>query len=515
MRSIFLFIMAFVAIWAHSYAQIDISALSPDSALTQALARIEGQPISLDDVVSSALEHSTMARDAEAALVSARGYLNRESGVFDPELFGELSRESAKQPSASPFAGAAVLNPERTAGQLGARVTLPIGTELEASVIGSKVETNSAFSSLNPEYTAVGNLTFKQPLLKGFGPSAWANRAQALKAYDAAKLRYEQTLAAVRAFAEQYYWELYAAERDLAVSLVTRDLALALLQEADLRAETGLVGPNQVNNAKVFLADQELNLLDARDYATRASDALASLIGTRPLNADRYRTIDSPPQVTETESADAVVARAFENNKLLKAARLDVEGTEALARAASWDALPGLDLFGALGGNGLAGTGQDVIFGTDTLRNNLDTKFADALDQALNRDYPSWMIGLRLNVPILQRGPMGERSRLRAEVNRAEQRYIQYQRSLEEQVRATHRELEQGKERLQLSEENVRASLDQVRIGLIEYRGGKSTAFELVRLGADLANAQRRYSRTLVRTAKAAAELRVLAPANE
>jgi outer membrane protein TolC len=166
-------------------------------------------------------------------------------------------------------------------------------------------------------------------------------------------------------------------------------------------------------------------------------------------------------------------------------------------------------------GNGLAGTGRDVIFGADTLRNSLDTKFADALDQSLKRDYPSWMIGLRLNVPILQRGPQGERNRLRAEVNRAEQRRVETERNLEEQVRAAFRELVNGRERLMLSEENVKASFDQVRIGLVEYEGGKVTAYELVRLGADLANAQQRYSKTLVRTAKAAALLNVLAPRSE
>jgi outer membrane protein TolC len=56
----------------------------------------------------------------------------------------------------------------------------------------------------------------------------------------------------------------------------------------------------------------------------------------------------------------------------------------------------------------------------------------------------------------------------------------------------------------------VDASQEQVRIGLIEYRNGRTTAFELVRLGADLAAAQQRYSEALVRTAKAAAELRHL-----
>ena len=99
---------------------------------------------------------------------------------------------------------------------------------------------------------------------------------------------------------------------------------------------------------------------------------------------------------------------------------------------------------------------------------------------------------------------------MHAERVRAEERYVATARALEEQVRATHRELLHGRQRLEVARIGVDAAQEQVRIGLIEFRNGRSTAFELVRLGADLAVAQQRYSQELVRTAKAAATLRQL-----
>jgi outer membrane protein TolC len=83
---------------------------------------------------------------------------------------------------------------------------------------------------------------------------------------------------------------------------------------------------------------------------------------------------------------------------------------------------------------------------------------------------------------------------------------------VEERVRAEAREIEHGEARLKLALDGVQASLDQTRIGMIEYDNGKTTAFELVRLAADLANAERRYSQALVRTAKASARLKQLSP---
>lgn len=493
-------------------AELDFAQTTPDSALAAALGTLGGSPLTMVEAVAKALENSFLMRDAWGSLASARGALARERGEFDPELFGEFSTASEKQPSASPFTGAAVLHPETSRGQVGARITLPIGTEIEASVVGSRYESNSAFASLNPQYDATGSLTFTQPLLEGFGPAKWGNRTQARRSYEAARLRYEHAQEAARALTEAAYWDLYAAERDVAVALVTKELALTLLKEAEIRFNAGLAGPNQVNTARVFLAEQELYELDAQDNLTRVSDALATLMGTRPDGQTRYRTIDVPERGAPIDSEDAVVDRALLTNRELKAAQEDVRAMQAMASAASWNALPQLDLFGSLGGNGIAGTGRDVIFGSDTLRNSLDTGFGDALDQAIGRDYPSWAIGLRMTVPILPRGRFGERDRLRAEAARAEYRRVQTERTIEEQVRAAHRELFKAQERLSMAETGVSASTDQVRIGLIEYQGGTTTAFELVRLAADLVNAQRRYSATLVRSAKAAANLRVLAP---
>jgi outer membrane protein TolC len=115
-----------------------------------------------------------------------------------------------------------------------------------------------------------------------------------------------------------------------------------------------------------------------------------------------------------------------------------------------------------------------------------------------------------VNIPIGLRTGLGEQDRLDAEVSIAEQEYIRQARMVEEQVRASHRELVHGASRLKAAREGVAAAQEQIRIGLIEFQNGRSTAFELVRLGEDYAVAQQRYSQALVRSAKAAAALRQL-----
>jgi outer membrane protein TolC len=135
---------------------------------------------------------------------------------------------------------------------------------------------------------------------------------------------------------------------------------------------------------------------------------------------------------------------------------------------------------------------------------------SDAVRQAWKRQFPAWSVGIELTIPIGLRSGLGEQERLEADVALAEQLAIQQERLLEEQVRAGYRELMNGSRRLMAARNGVQAAQEQVRIGLIEFQNGRSTAFELVRLGADFAVAQQRYSQALVRSAKAAARLRQL-----
>jgi outer membrane protein TolC len=271
------------------------------------------------------------------------------------------------------------------------------------------------------------------------------------------------------------------------------------------------VGPNQVANARVFLAEQEQALLDGQERLGGLSDQLASLVGRRPdPGFERFRPLGEPPRDFVLMPQDSVVALAMRTNYALQVFDGRIASLQALEKAASRDALPTLDLVGSLGGSGLAGTGQDVIFGADTLRTNLDTGWGDSWSQVFQGDFPTWTAGLVFRLPIGLREGRGERDLQRAAVERAEHDRLGAVRALDEVVRARHRELEDAETRLRFAKDGVDAAFDQVRIGRLEFENGRTTAFELVRLAGDLATAQLRYSQALVRAATAAAELREL-----
>ena len=474
---------------------------NPDSALALTLSQFEGSFISLEEAKGEAMKSATSVLEAKAGLKAAGGAHRREKGAFDPELFAEGEKSRFRQPTASPFAGATVLDNEELTGSAGLRLKLPIGTRLEASLNTTKLETNSSFAFLNPQYSNFGKIEVTQPLLSGFGPAAVANLSSARRALEAGRARYADAVLSLSAKVEQTYWDLYAAERDLAVQILIRDRAAAFLKETELKAAVGRVGPNQVANARVFLAEQEQAVLDREENLDKISDQLSTLLGQRSASV-RYRPSDQPPSDFPVEDPDSLVQKALEANRSLKVTEKNWAAARSLAKGAGWNALPKLDLFGSLGATGLSGT------------DSLGGPFAGTADRAwtqvFQRDYPTWNVGIRFSVPIGLRPGLGERQRLSGEAERAYQQYVAARRGLEEDVRASYRELLHAKKRLKAARTGVEASAEQVRIGMLEYQVGRTTAFELVRLSADLATAQQRYSQALVRAAKAAAELKKL-----
>jgi outer membrane protein TolC len=485
--------------------------VNPDSALQVFLDNLKGRLISLTEVIDLAKKNSTSVGRVEALYMAAAGNLTKQRGYFDPELYFNLHYNDLDIPTSSFFAGADVLKTKETTSQTGLTLKLPTGTQLELALNTYSINTNSQFAFLNPEYNAFGSLSFRQPLLEGFTATGRRDLSFAEIEYEAAKALYDQEIIKVSTEVEIAYWNLYTAERDYGVQKLVKDRAEEFLEETELRYEAGLVGPEQVANAKTFLAEQEILLIDQEEALDSQSDLIAVLTGTRPEpGASRFKTTDTPPSEFPIEPVEVMIDYAIESNLQLKAVMDEIDAANTLVDAAVWQVLPSLDLVGSFSSAGIGGDPQSVIFGSDTLQTTTSGSFGDMLNQVIKREYPGWSIGVELNVPIGFRSDIGEKERLEALSYFAGQKYIELRREIEKSVRQAHRELVHGNNRLRAAKDGVEAAQEQVRIGRIEFQNGRITAFELVRLGEDFAKAQRRYSESLVRTVNAVAKLKQL-----
>ena len=235
-------------------------------------------------------DRATDVRTADAFAKAAHGALKREKGAFDPVLFADVNVNDQDTPTASPFSGADVLSTTEKNVAAGARLRLPIGTELSAILETSRLETNSAFASFNPQHTTGGRLVLRQPLLAGFGPSANVGRSTASSDLEAARARATDTALAVAADVEATYWDLHAAELDLAVRRL-RAAWRGLVSQATQRTEAGLAGPG--NSPAAYVPRSRRSRPSKATSVDAISDQLATLLG--PGRRGTVRTTSLPP----------------------------------------------------------------------------------------------------------------------------------------------------------------------------------------------------------------------------
>jgi outer membrane protein TolC len=486
----------------------DAAVAAPDTSYAAGLPEPETLGLTLDQAQRLAAANSPSARAAVAALRSARGARMKEAGAFDPVFFGGEEQVSTDSPVTSPFAGSQV----RARSLSGGLAWLsPLGTGINVSFSQVRTETNAPFSTLPRERRARARADFVQPLWHGFGPTAARGELRAAdREVEAAREALAAATLDLAADVENAYWELYAAERRLAVQRLLRQRAAVFLRDQLLRGRAGVVGPGAVAIARTFLAEQETALLDARLRAAAASDRLGQVMGSRPEGEALYRSLDEPGAPPPVEPLGTVLARALGTNPSLRAARADSAAAHARARSAAWNAWPTLEAFGGYGASGLAGTGRQIVFGNDTVGTVFDTDFGEAWSQVGDRDYPDWNFGLRVRMPIGWRADRGERERQRGTYERASEALRAQRLALESALRAAHREADIGGRELDAARTLVTAAEEQTRIARLEYQAGRGTAYDLVNLEADLAGARLRETEVRVRIARAATELRRL-----
>jgi len=204
------------------------------------------------------------------------------------------------------------------------------------------------------------------------------------------------------------------------------------------------------------------------------------------------------------------VRRAMVVNTELQAAEQDSIAALHRLKRAAWNAWPSIEAFGGYGGQGLAGTSQQLVFAGDTLGSASDTGFDHAWDQVWGDDFPEWNFGLRLVMPIPWRADRGEHERAQGEYERSREVLRARRLALETDVRTVYREAETARATLTALRELLSATQEQARIGRLEYQAGRATAYDIVDLEAQVAGAQLRMSQAMVRVARSRTELRRL-----
>ena len=359
----------------------------------------------------------------------------------------------------------------------------------------SRSESTNIFNSFNPSYAANMNLTYTQPLLRGFRTDQRRTQlAVSLINRDIGDIDLEQTIINTLASVQSRYWDLVYAIASVAVQEQALALAEQLVRDNQVRVEIGTLAPIDVVQAQSEAAARRQALAQAIQVLRTSELALKQLIvgGT----ADELWTvellpIDEPQVETTPIDLEGAISGAIDRRTDIERVRRQLDINDANVDNLRNSTLPALDLIGnyQLTGQGGPRLIRDNIFGGN-VTTEIPGGYGDAVSSIAGNEYPFWSVALQMSYPLGRSADKAayERARLQVQQTNAQIRQVELQIATEVtnaalQIDAIQGRIEAATAARELAEEQLRAEESRFEVGL-------STNFFVVQAQRDLATAQ-------------------------
>jgi outer membrane protein TolC len=471
-------------------AELEISALP---ALIESLPVTEGDVLKLDLVgaYQLALARNLNLHVGRYDIAIANANVRGSGGIFDPTIWANLDFNSTRSPTSTLLEGANVVESDNMNFGLGINQLLPSGTQVGASWMSNRGQTNSEFYFLNPRWDARLNLTLTQPLLNGFGTNA--TRAQIIIAEnlrDQTAVGFEVEIIRLLADVELAYWELVATRQAIAVTEQSLELAERLLEETRQRVEVGTSAPIDMVQSEATVATRHQELIYANNAASNAEDNLKGLLGFDLPHEWQVRI-----ETTDSSNVDPFfpdLGESIETALLKRPAiirqELELERLDTDVKVARNAALSRLDLTGSYGWGGVSGTSTitDIEGNPITIREG----WGDAAQQVFEFDFPRWTVGLNFSMPVGNHRAKEQLAATRYQRGRSGAQLAALKQEITRQVRFAVRALEDGAAAIDAAVASRRLAVRNLEAEQTKFDNGLSTNFQVSEIQDALASAQ-------------------------
>jgi outer membrane protein len=439
---------------------------------------------------------------------------------YDPVIGGGLSYARSTTPEPSSFiTGTSTLQNKSLVGNLGLSQGFSTGTSYNLAFNSSRNDSNSSRTQFNPAATGSLGLTITQPLLQGFNRAV--NRRYIRIAENTEKIAthvLRLQLVATVSNVVAVYWDLVSLNQDVKVKRDILAVDQKLYENNQAQVDVGTLAPIEVKRARAEVARAQQDLTTAeglllqeelllKTALTRRGTADPQVASMRIIPLD---TIEVPAQEPIRSLTD-LIQLAFESRPDLKEAKLQIENTE-ISLTGSRNALkPELDLVGSIQNNGLSGPINSRLANSALTTSEPDPAFVGGygnfLSQLAGHNYPSYSVGLQLNLPLRNRVAQADYTRDELMLRQAQVRYQQLLNFARQEVEnallvlnRAHQSYEAAIETRQLQEEALSAEQDRFSVGA-------STTYMVIQVQRDLAQARSTEVVTKGNYAKAKSQL--------
>ncbi len=337
---------------------------------------------------------------------------------FDPAITGSVMAQHSTTPEDNALtAGVPVFTSNTTAGNIGLTQGFSTGTFINAGFNSLAQSSNAADTTYNPYVSSSLGITVTQPLLRGFGPTVNRRYIRIAKNNQKAadQLFREQAIETVTGITYLYY-DLVSLLDDVEVKRQTLATAQKLYEDNQAKVEQGTIAPIELVRAQAQVAAARQDLANSQGFELQQELIVKTQLSRKgtadPLLREARVIPTTPIEVTPTDDTTTpqqYISQAFGNRPELAGGRIQIENTQIAMKGTRNEMLPELDIVGTLQNGGLAGQPNSLnpAITTGATVSQLDQAlvggFGGTLEQILAHNYPSYSIGINLNLPLRNR----------------------------------------------------------------------------------------------------------------
>jgi outer membrane protein len=336
--------------------------------------------------------------------------------LFDPAVTGSLMAQHSSTPEANELvAGTSVLTTDTTTANLGLTQGFSTGTSINAAFNGESQTSNSSRNTYNGYASSSLGFTVTQPLLRGFGPSVNRRYIRIAKNNQRATdtLFREQAIETVAGIIRLYY-DLVSLIDDVDVKRQTLATAQKLYEDNQSKVEQGTLAPIELVRAQAQVAAARQDLANSNGFELQQELIVKTLLSRKGTSDPVLREarvvpttpIDIPP-TEDTTPAQQYIDEAFRNRPELTGGAIQIENTQIALKGTRNQMMPDLEMVGTVQNSGLAGQSNPLATAAATGVNPVDPAllggFGSSLEQILRHNYPTYAIGVQLNLPLRNR----------------------------------------------------------------------------------------------------------------
>ncbi len=448
--------------------------------------------LTLQDAIIATLMNNSNVRLQELNVETSKFSLLHAHSPFDPLFQASFLAQRSIFPADSQLQGAAVPSSLNQTTQFTYNQTLETGTNILLGMNTNRFSSNDEFNTFNPYFFSGVSFQLTQPLLR----NRWlfANRAPLIIArrnVQVSRSAFEAQVNDAILNVVTQYWSVVQARGNLEVAQKSQDAADTSYKRDKRALELGALPPLDIYRSQSQVASRRVQVIQAEYSLKQTEDALRYTMGANVdpyLHALDLELTEEPipaEQLIEVD-AGAALKEALDNRPELAGQRLLIGNDEMSIRLAHNNLLPDLSVTGNYSGNGLAGT--PVL--ANALPGTTSGGVWDSLSQAAGLGYPTYSVGLNLNLPIRNRSAQADLGN--ALISRRRDLYSE--RQLREAItldvaNAVH-QLEQSKLSLAASREAVDLLKKNLAAEQKKYELGQGTIFFVLEAQTEMADGE-------------------------